>query len=76
MTQPTTIAPEVIACIAEGRDPTITELNRVAEQIWSDVQAARPAFAWGEAVSGSQRLLALKVAQAALTGDAPPDGHD
>lgn len=70
MTQQSMIAPEVIACIAEGRDPSIAELNRVAEQIRSDLSIARPALAMTERASESERLLILRAAQAALTGGA------
>ncbi|RYG88362.1 MAG: hypothetical protein EON59_04655 [Alphaproteobacteria bacterium] len=69
MTQPNLIAPEVIACIAEGRDPSLAELNRVAETIWADLKAARPAFAWDKPQSDSERLLILRAAHAALIGD-------
>ncbi|QDX25202.1 hypothetical protein FPZ54_03620 [Sphingomonas suaedae] len=69
MTQPTLIAPEVIACIAEGRDPSVAELNRVAEHIRADLSIARPALAMNARASESERLLILRAAQAALTGD-------
>lgn len=68
MTQPSTIAPEVIACIAEGRDPSPAELDRVAHSIWADLKAARPAFAWDKPQSENERLLILRAAHAALTG--------
>lgn len=66
---PATIAPEVIACIAEGRDPSVDELFRVAGQIWTDMRGSRSAFAWGELTSdSSERLVSLRAAQAALAG--------
>jgi len=65
------IAPEVIDCIAQDRSPSIDELYRVADHIRSDLRGARPAFAWGETDPDSiERLLTLRVAQAALVGDA------
>lgn len=64
-----TIAPELIACIAEGREPSHAELLRVADQIWSDCLGTRSAFAWGElAADSSERLLTLRAAQHALAG--------
>lgn len=64
------IAPEVIDCIAQDRSPSIDELYRVADHIRSDLRCARPAFAWGETDPDSiERLLTLRVAQAALVGD-------
>lgn len=71
MTQgPSTIAPEVIDCIAEGRDPSVDELFRVAGQIWTDIRGPRSAFAWGELThDSSERLLSLRAAQAALAGN-------
>ncbi|MCP3731519.1 hypothetical protein M9978_13910 [Sphingomonas sp. MG17] len=71
MTQPKTIAPEVIACIAEGRYPSVTELNRVADRIWSDLRACRPALFCNVEGNPYERLLVLKAAQAALAGDDP-----
>lgn len=69
-TPPARIAPEVIDCIAQDRSPSIDELYRVADHIRSDLRGARPAFAWGETDPDSiERLLTLKVAQAALIGD-------
>ncbi len=63
------IAPEVIACIAEGRSPTLDELYRVVHRIEAEVQGAGPAFAWGApGGDGSARLLSLRAAHAALTG--------
>ncbi|WP_237709163.1 hypothetical protein [Sphingomonas elodea] len=63
---PSTIAPEVIACIAEGRPPTPGELARVAERVRADLGSDRPAFAWG-ATDGPDQL-SLRVAELALLG--------
>ena len=68
---PTTIAPEVIACIAEGRAPSIDELQRVADRVRADLAGAGSAFAWGNAESeNSAHLVSLRAAQAALVGTA------
>ncbi|MCP3730624.1 hypothetical protein M9978_09310 [Sphingomonas sp. MG17] len=64
MTQPKTFAPELIACIAEGRHPRVTELNRVADRIQADLQLCRVPFAQGS----NARLLVVKAAHAALVG--------
>jgi hypothetical protein len=63
---PSTIAPEVIACIAEGRPPTPGELARVAERVRADLGGERSAFAWGDAGAADQ--LSLRVAELALRG--------
>ncbi len=65
---PSTIAPEVIACIAEGRPPTATELERVARRVRADLGNARPAFAWGDADASAADQLSLRVAELALIG--------
>lgn len=66
---PATIAPEIIACIAEGRLPTISELRRVAERIRSELHGGRSVFAWNRTVAeGSERRLMLRAARAALAG--------
>ena len=63
-------APEMIACIQADRPPTADELTRVADHIRADLAAARPAFAWGDSMDGdAERLLVLRVAKAALTGN-------
>ncbi len=69
--QQTTIAPEMIDCIAEGRSPSAEELFRVADHIWTDLRGPRSAFSWGELTQdSSERLLTLRAAQAALAGTA------
>ncbi len=67
---PSTIAPEVIACIAEGRAPTPHELERVARRVRADLGNARPAFAWGETDADATAAdhLSLRVAELALLG--------
>ncbi len=67
---PSTIAPEVIACIAEGRPPTPHELERVARRVRADLGDARPAFAWGspEGDLAAADQLSLRVAELALLG--------
>ena len=66
---PATIAPEIIACIAEGRLPTMRELRRVAERIRSELRGAGSVFQWGRSVSErAERRLMLRAALAALAG--------
>jgi hypothetical protein len=68
--QLTTIMPEVIDCISEGRHPSDDELRRVADHIWADVRGRRSAFAWGDfCEDSSDRRLTLRAAEAALVGD-------
>ena len=63
------IAAEVIACIAEGRDPTVGELFDVAERIWRDVSGERNAFSWSALERDRpERLFCLQAAHAALRG--------
>ena len=66
----TGFAAEIIACIREGREPSVRELFQVAEHIQRDIQGAASAFSWGGRTDdSSERLLSLRVAQAALTGN-------
>ncbi len=59
----------VIDCVATDREPSVQELFRVAERIWSDGAANRSAFRWGRLASGdTEKLLALRAAQIALCG--------
>jgi hypothetical protein len=63
------VAEEVVACMTDGRDPTVTDLLHVAERIWDDIHGTKSAFAWGELhADSSERLLCLRAAQAALRG--------
>ncbi|MHA6717872.1 hypothetical protein ACX40Y_00335 [Sphingomonas sp. RS6] len=67
--RPAMIAPEVIDCIANGRQPRVDELYRVAGHIWADLHPGESAFSWGDASdNSSERLITLRVAQAALVG--------
>ncbi len=63
---PSTIAPEVIACIAEGRPPTPGEVARVAARVRADLGGERSAFAWGNADAADQ--ISRRVAEIALLG--------
>ena len=64
-----TIPPQVIACIREGRAPLADELALVADRIWRDVQGTRSAFAWGDlSEDNAERILVTQVARAALAG--------
>ena len=59
----------VIDCVATNREPSVQELFRVAQRIWSDAAADRSAFRWGRlASSDTEKLHALRAAQIALCG--------
>ena len=61
----------VIACLSEGRDPTVQEMCHVAKRIWADGAADRSAFAWhAMPTTSTERLLALRAAHLALCGSA------
>lgn len=62
-------ADEVVDCMGEGRAPTVRELFRVAERIWSDGGADRSAFAWKSlSVVSVARCDAMRAAHLALCG--------
>jgi hypothetical protein len=63
-----TIAPEIIACISEGREPTVVELGRVADRIDSDLHSGRSVFAWDRDAIAARRMTSMRVALAALAG--------
>jgi hypothetical protein len=59
----------VIDCVASGRAPTVQELFHVAELIWSEAGADRPAFRWGcLAPTDPEKMTSLRAAQVALLG--------
>ncbi|HEY0623837.1 hypothetical protein [Sphingomonas sp.] len=67
---PATIAPEIIACIAEGRLPTINELRRVAERIRAELRGGQSVFRWERsAPERAERRRMLRAALTALAGD-------
>lgn len=63
-----TVAPEITACVGEGREPTVQELGRLADRVHREIWG-EPAVSW-EPVSGETvtRLASLRIAQAALLG--------
>jgi hypothetical protein len=64
------VASEIIACIAEAREPTVLELGRVADRIERDVWGYRSAFIWGRSSADRpSRLISMRIALAALAGD-------
>lgn len=63
---PATIAPEIIACITEGRLPTLRELRRVAERMRGELRGARDRFR--SVPERIERRLMLRAALAALAG--------
>jgi hypothetical protein len=69
-----TVASEIIACIAEAREPTVLELGRVADRIERDMWGYRSAFTWGRSKADrSNRLISVRIALAALAGDCAED---
>lgn len=63
------LAPEIIACIGEGRAPTLQELGRVADRIRAEVYHSSSAFLWGsDDERSTERLLSYRLALVALTG--------
>lgn len=64
-----TLAPEIIARIGEGRAPTLQELGRVADRIRAEVYHSSSAFLWrSDDEESAERLLSYRLALAALTG--------
>ena len=61
--------PTVIDCVARDRTPTVQELFRVAERIWTDGAVGRSAFNWDCLdTADPEKLMALRAAKAALLG--------
>jgi hypothetical protein len=70
MTASDYIAPELVACIADGREPTLQELGRLADRIASDLVGHQSISPWSSPTDGSRvRAISYRVAQAALFGD-------
>ena len=65
---PATIAPEIIACIYEGRLPTIGELRRVARRIRDELRDTRSVFRRSRKAEARERRVMLRAALAALAG--------
>ena len=64
-----TVAPEIIACVGEGRDPTVQELGRLADRVRREIWGPQPAFAWEpEPCDVDVRLASFRIAHAALVG--------
>lgn len=66
---PATIAPEIIACIYEGRLPTFGELRRVARRIREELRGARNIFRWDRTAETRERRMMLRAALVALAGN-------
>ncbi|RYF07236.1 MAG: hypothetical protein EOO77_26025 [Oxalobacteraceae bacterium] len=61
--------PELIECVATGRDPTVAELFHVAGRIWIDSAPDRSAFAWEQLQPASDdRTTAIRLALVATRG--------
>lgn len=66
---------ELIACIAAGREPTVQELFSLARRVWAEGAPERSAFGWDRLPPAhGERLLSLRLAQAALSGSADEAG--
>ena len=69
-----TVAPEIVACVGEGRAPTVQELARLADRVRREIWGPRSAFAWGQdARDAAIRIASLRVAHVALMGRPPDD---
>lgn len=69
-------ADELVACIANGREPSVHELFSLARRVWVESAAERSAFGWDRLPSThEERLYSLRAAHAALAGSAG-DVHD
>jgi hypothetical protein len=62
--QQATIPPEIIRCIAHGREPDMSEMRSVADQIWRDIVGATS----NASLDPKARQLSLRAARAALAG--------
>ncbi|GAY19510.1 MULTISPECIES: hypothetical protein [Sphingomonadaceae] len=64
----------VIDCVATDREPTVQELFHVAQRIWAEGAANRSVFRWDcLPPTDTEKLLALRAAQAALSGSVAHD---
>ena len=62
-------ASELVACITDGREPTVSELFSLARRVWMEGAAERSAFGWDRLPATHQkRLWSLRAARAALAG--------
>lgn len=60
---------QLVECIATGRDPSVLELEGLAERIWSEGATSRSAFSWDGLPSASlDRVIALRSSLLALRG--------
>ena len=65
----TGVMPEIIDCVATGRNPTVDELSDVAKQIWSETAPDRSALSWSHTPPTSgERAVAMRLALAAMCG--------
>ena len=64
--------PALVDCIATGRDPSVLELEGLAERMWTE-SAIRSPFAWNDLSPASlDRVAALRSALSALRGSNLP----
>lgn len=65
----TPFADQLVACLSEGRDPTVGELLDLAARIWIEGEQGRSALGWrGLPSASTDRTLALRMAKLALCG--------
>jgi hypothetical protein len=58
-----TVAPEIIACVGEGREPTAQELGRLADRVRREIWGQRPVVAWTpEPRDAATRLASFRIA--------------
>lgn len=63
-----TVAPAIIACIEEGRDPTVHELCETAQHIEAELLGGGLAAGTLSRLAISPRILSMRIALAALSG--------
>jgi len=69
MNRPYVVAPELVACIADGRAPKLQELGRMAEGTDREIHGNRPLFAWGASEADvTSKWIPYRLAHAALVG--------
>jgi hypothetical protein len=62
------LAPEIVACIGEGKALTLQELGRVADRMRTEVYHSSLPSCGDRMTNGRQRLLSYRLALVALIG--------
>jgi len=63
------VAPEIVACISEGREATPDEVARIVDRMSLEIGGARPAISWGVVDVDSSEQLIRGAARLALNGN-------